>query len=81
MYEYTIKKNADRKVFNDFCSLLRSDISGIETGKFIDDFDRVQIQVFNTPGGTIKVYNDYEVDAVYIDAEIKLDNIVKHFAD
>lgn len=81
MYEYTIKKNADKKTFNEFCSLLMTDIKGIEKGGLIDDFDRVQIQSFKTPSGTIKVYNDYEVDAVYVDAEIKLDNIVKHFAN
>lgn len=79
MYEYTIKKSADRKVFNDFCSLLLSNIKDIETGELIDDFDRAQIQSFKTPNGSIKVYNDYEVDAVYVDSEIKIDNIVKHF--
>ena len=81
MYEYTIKKNADQKAFNAFCSLLLSDIKGIEKGERIDDFDRAQIQTFKTPNGTIKVYNDYEVDAVYVDTEIKLDNIIKHFAN
>ena len=81
MYEYTIKKTADRKIFNDFCSLILSDIKDIETGELIDDFDRAQIQSFKTPNGTIKVYNDYEVDAVYVDSEIKLDEIIKHFAN
>jgi hypothetical protein len=81
MYEYTIKDSADRKTFNEFCTWLMTDIKAIERTQFIDDFDRAQIQLFKTPNGTIKVYNDYEVDAVYVDAEIKLDNIVKHFAN
>lgn len=81
MYEYTIKNYADSKTFNDFCLLLMNDTENIERIQSINDFDRMQIQSFKTPNGAIKVYNDYEVDAVYVDSEIKLDNIVKHFAN
>ena len=39
------------------------------------DVDGSIIRTYNSDNGKIKVYNDYEVDAVYIDSEINLDGL------
>lgn len=75
MYEYTVSKNADHKAFSDCCALLLSKVENIKAGQLLNDFDRARIQHFNTPDGNIKVFNDYEVDAVYIEADIDLSKI------
>ena len=43
--------------------------------KLLEDVDGTQIQIYNTPDGKIKVFNDYEVGAVYVDSEIELKEI------
>ena len=40
------------------------------------DVDGSQIQVYKTPSGEIVVFNDYEVDAVYVDSDVNLDKIL-----
>lgn len=76
MYSYNIAKNADKKAFNHACNLIESKTKGIEKEKLLEDVDGTQIQIYNAPGGKIKVFNDYEVDAVYIDSEVDLTNII-----
>lgn len=76
MYEYTVKKNADVKAFNDVCSLVLSKAANSKKEDYLEDVDGSQIMIINSPRGKIKVYNDYAVDAVYIDSETSLDNIL-----
>ena len=76
MYEYTIKKNADVNAFYEVCSLILSKVEEAEKSDYLEDVDGTQILKINTPGGEIKVYNDYEVDAVYVDSAIKLDKVL-----
>lgn len=73
MYSYNIAKNADKKAFKNVCNLIETNHKGIEKEQLLVDVDGSQIQIYNSPGGKIKVYNDYEVDAVYVDSEISLD--------
>ncbi len=76
MYSYNIAKNADKKAFNHACTLIETKIKDIKKEKLLEDVDGTQIQIYNAPGGKIKVFNDYEVDAVYIDSEVDLTNII-----
>lgn len=77
MFSYTIAKNADKKAFNHTCALIETKATDIDKERIIEDVDGTQIQIYNTPSGKIKVYNDYEVDAVYVDSDVNLDHIIQ----
>lgn len=72
MFEYNIAKEADNTKFLAFCQKIESNIAGITKEPLLTDVDGTQIQIYNTKAGKIKVYNDYEVDAVYADSEFEL---------
>lgn len=76
MYSYNVSKNADKKAFDDVCAIIEAKVKGYTKEKALVDVDGTQIQIYNTPDGKIKVYNDYEVDAVYIDSDAELKNII-----
>ena len=73
MFSYTIAKQADREAFVRTCALIETKINGIEKMPILEDVDGTQIQIYNTSDGRIKVVNDYEVDAVYIESDIDRD--------
>ena len=79
MYTYTILQNANQTVFRHICSTIESSIPNIKKDALLEDVDGTQIQIYVIQNGKIKVYNDCEIDAVYIDSEIDLENIVKTF--
>lgn len=74
MFSYTISKAASEKEFKKACRLLEERLEGIKKDKMLEDVDGTVIQVYRKKSDTIKVYNDYEVDAVYIDSEIELND-------
>lgn len=76
MFSYNISKNADQKAFINTCALIESNIKDIKKEKLLEDVDGTQIQIYNTPEGKIKVFNDYEVGAVYVDSEKDLNKIM-----
>lgn len=76
MYSYNISKKADQKAFNRACSLVESIYKDLIKGILIEDVDGTQIQIYALQAGEIKVFNDYEVDAVYIDSDVELGNIM-----
>lgn len=76
MYSYNISKSADKKAFDNICALIEAKVKGFTKEKVLVDVDGTQIQIYNTPDGKITVYNDYEVDAVYIDSDAELNNII-----
>jgi hypothetical protein len=76
MFSYNIAKNADQKAFNRVCSVIEANVKGIVKKPVLNDVDGTQIQIYDTHDGRIKVVNDYEVDAVYIDSDIKLDKVI-----
>lgn len=75
MFSYNISKNADKKAFVNTCALIESKVKDFAKEKLLEDVDGTQIQIYNTPDGKIKVFNDYEVGAVYVDSEIELKEI------
>lgn len=44
--------------------------------RLLEDVDETQIQIYHGSSGEIKVVNDYEVDAVYVDSEVSLDGFI-----
>lgn len=77
MYKYNILKYADEKEFNSICQKIEGTIEGLTKEKTIIDVDGSVIQIYKKNGKSIKVFNDYEVDAVYVDSEINIDDIVE----
>ena len=57
--------------------MIESKAKDIKKEKNLEDVDGTLIRIYITPSGKIKVYNDYEVDAVYVDSDVKLDHIIK----
>lgn len=76
MYSYNIAKNANKNAFNHACAQIETGFKDIRKEKMLVDVDGTQIQIYNAPGGKIKIYNDYEVDAVYVDSEVDLKDII-----
>ena len=76
MFSYNIAKNADQNAFFNTCSLIEENVKDFTKEDLLEDVDGTQIQIYKTPEGKIKVYNDYEVDAVYVDSEKDLKEII-----
>lgn len=75
MFSYNIAKNANQEAFFNACALIESNIKDFTKETLLEDVDGTQIQIYRTPEGKIKVFNDFEVDAVYIDSEKDLKEI------
>ncbi|MDO5445818.1 MAG: hypothetical protein Q4F31_09400 [Eubacteriales bacterium] len=76
MYSYTVSKTADSLEFNNVCKKIESDLNIIKKDKLLVDVDGSEIQKYTTQDGEIKVCNDYEIDAVYIDSDIIIEDIL-----
>lgn len=77
MFTYNISKTADNKVFKDTCKQIEKHNVNLSPEKPIVDVDGSVIQIYTDGDKKIKVYNDYEVDAVYVNSYISLDNLFK----
>lgn len=75
MFEYNIHKQADNGKFKDACKKIENNIKDLNIEKPLIDVDGSIIQIYKSGNDEIKVYNDYEVDAVYIDSEVNLDKL------
>lgn len=76
-YDYTICTEFDEDIFNQQCKALEKNIPDIIKGQFLHDVDETKIQFYNIKGKEVKVVNDFEVDAVYIDSDIELKQFFK----
>jgi len=76
MYTYTIKKTADEKSFFLACKAIEHSMKDLKKKPLLEDVDGTQIQIYYVPEGKIKLINDYEVDAVYVDSEVSLDGFM-----
>ena len=77
MFTYNISKSADIKVFEDTCKTIENSNIKLSSEEPLADADGSVIQIYNDKGKKVKVYNDYEVDAVYVDSDINLDSLFK----
>lgn len=77
MFTYNISKIADNKAFKDACTKIEDSKLELVKDTPLVDVDGTVIQIYKSDGKKIKVYNDYEVDAVYIDSDIDLDMLFK----
>jgi hypothetical protein len=77
MFTYNISKIADNKVFKDTCKQIEKYNAKLSSERLLVDVDGSVIQIYVDGDKKIKVFNDYEVDAVYVDSDISLDNLFK----
>ena len=75
MYSYTISKEPSNELFLKTCQLIENSLQPLEKEKIIIDVDGSCIQKYHMPQGVIKVFNDFEVYALYVDSDIDLSNI------
>ncbi len=75
-YSYNISAKANEKEFVDICELLQKMLPNIKKREPLIDVDGSLIQIYYYSNEEIVVYNDYYVDAVYINSNIKLDDII-----
>jgi hypothetical protein len=62
-------------MFLKICSLIENHVSEITKEKILIDVDGSCFQRYHIPQGIIKVSNDFEVYALYVDSDIDLTNI------
>ena len=72
MFSYDIFAKANEDEFKKACKVIENEYKDIEKEDILEDVDGSSIQIYNTVGGKIKVFNDLEVDAVYIDSDVQL---------
>ena len=75
MFDYTILPYADDKIFNKDLNLFESKFPDVQIEELRGDVDDTAIQIYVNNDKRIKFYNDYEVDAVYIESDIDLSDI------
>ncbi len=75
MFKYNIHKEADNEKFKYTCRKIENGIKDLNIENLLIDVDGSVIQIYNSGNNKIKVYNDYEVDAVYVDSEVNLDKL------
>ena len=75
-YSYNISMEANEKEFVDICELLQKMLPDIKKRECFTDVDGSLIQIYYYLNEEIAVYNDYYVDAVYINSNTRLDDII-----
>lgn len=75
MYSYNIWIDNSPKKFKDACATIEKEFPDVEKKKMLVDVDGTTIQTYTHKGKDIDVFDDYEVGAVFVKSEIKLDNI------
>lgn len=73
MFEYTIKKAYDTEAFQKQCRLLVKHMPGLVDVRYLMDVDESEVQIYDFGGKRIKIVNDAEIDAVYIESEVNLE--------
>lgn len=75
MFDYTILPYADDKIFNKALNLFESKFPDVQKEELLLDVDNTAIQIYVNKDKRIKFYNDYEIDAVYVESDIDLSDI------
>ena len=81
IFEYNICKEASNEEFKKACNKIEQNISNLSTGDPLVDVDGSAVKVYKGSNDTIKVFNDYEVDAVWIEYTMNLDIVLKNMTE
>lgn len=73
VFSYTTNNFADEKAFEKACSFVEVLLKHFNKKELLVDVDGSKIQFYEDDSGQmVKVYNDYEIDAVYIDSDVEM---------
>ncbi|MDD3401406.1 MAG: hypothetical protein PHT58_07255 [Eubacteriales bacterium] len=72
VYDITYAKKASGSKFLELCARIENGLENIVICSKLVDVDGSEFQMYTFNGKNIKVSNDYEVDAVYLESEIDL---------
>ena len=77
-FDYNVCKNNNPDEFIRICKLIEQGISSLKKEKLLVDVDGSTIQVYEKNGNEIIVYDDYDIGAVYIEADMDLSEILNN---
>ena len=72
MYKYVINPQVNKALFYKQCERLEKKMSGIVKKRLLEDVDGGLIQIYEHPRGEIDVYNDEQLDELYLRSEFDL---------
>lgn len=79
MYSYTISKEPNNALFLKICEKIVKSISVLSKDELLIDVDGCISQTYHISQGKIKVCNDYEVYALYVDSDMDLSDMLKEY--
>lgn len=72
VYDKTYNPYADQDKFFEVCAEVESKVPNLVKDRLLQDVDGSNIQSYNCKGKAITIFDDYEVDAIYLESEIDL---------
>ena len=75
MFDYTVSAENDPKKFEETCFAIEKALTGFKSELLID-VDGTTIQIYEKSGKHIKVYDDYDVGAVYVLSDVDIGNLL-----
>ena len=72
-YSYNVCDQANEELFHKQCAALVKYIPGLEPERLLQDVDGTLIQMYHHKRGEIKVVNDRDTWALYIDSDFDID--------
>jgi len=73
MFDYTVAKENSPKVFKEACRIISSSRPDYTAHPLLIDVDGSTIQVFEKGAKDIRVYDDYDIGAVFIISSERLE--------
>jgi len=73
-HEYMICTVADEEIYYKQCAALEKHIPGIKKLDELHDVDDSRIQLYQVNGEEVRVYNDRQLNAVYVASGIQLES-------
>lgn len=75
MFDFTIYKDNNPEKFKKACALIEQHYPQAQKEQLLVDVDGSTIQIYYADNKKIGIYDDYDVGAVYVKAEIDLNEI------
>lgn len=77
MFEFNVCNKADEEIFYKQCQALENNVPNILLSKELIDVDGSISRTYEVNGKKVNIYNDVNVDAVYIKSEEELQQYFK----
>lgn len=77
VFDYNIYTDNSPKKFKETCKKIEKEYPNAIKRKLLVDVDGSTIQTYTENGKDIDVYDDYDIGAVFVRSEIRLDEVFK----